>query len=319
MKKNLLYVFTALVVIIAAFFLNANFARENANAVKFKSDVGGYPVYPREDKIYRVEDSPVTADKARALSHQYGMNKVSVDESKKQGDLRTYMANDGKGKNIMVDLNTGRFMFFDLTQAKQEGNKVPSKDEAIKIAQAKLKQVNKYGANLKFDAVGTMTQHGADLNGKPTMSEVMMYQVNFVRDLNGRSAGGPSSMSSIWVGDQGKVLGYDYDVNEIKTAKTVKIMSPQEALQKFNKALQAGKIDLYNPTEVTVKEMKYGYFTFLEKGKTARFIKPVYMMVGTVKYSGAESKNSPGAVAGIQTREDKLQYPFPAAKEAPVI
>jgi hypothetical protein len=240
------------------------------------------PQMPDEAQVYQIEtvDENYIVDLAHKLGFE-GQPRKPVD-SNKPYRFSLGLENDRlvPGAQVIEIYQDGRIWMYSSKSIEYAPNNLPSYEEAVKIAREWLVSNDLYPAD-----IASVEKGGGLTVGSAVTGEVIPYSmiIKFMTTLDGIKVYSPSA--AVTVGDNGKILEAYISMSNLTKYGTVKLKSPEAALNILKAHLSS---PLANPPEAKESIINLRSFerlnvtrVTLQYAQGGGYVQPAYVFEGS--------------------------------------
>jgi hypothetical protein len=241
--------------------------------------------------MYQTDVPVVTVQSVEGVARLFGMTGKAEVSNPKTGEL--LLVDDSKDKLMRLSMYpTSGAILYEVPEKQfpnvvKEQPPLPSRDEAIKIADAFLKERELYPSDARVTAVEVNQKQEVWQAGGSEPEEVydVTLAVRYGRELDGVPVYGDEM--AVIIGESGDVVGMVKCWREVEVTGETTIISAEKAYE----SLKAGKTtrprEMGGYDRVTIEEISLGYWMeprIFEQD----IVMPVWVFSGTAYYEGSE-------------------------------
>jgi len=243
-----------------------------------KVNVGtSLPSAPGTMKTFKAVNANLNADKAKSIAGAFGMQ-----GSPTGGNV---LGLEEGGKSLKIQSDTGSIRFMDTGRmGKDEGKSLPNAGQGGAKADKFISDNKLLGQEAHRSGVDIAETLQQTKQGGPTSTRTREMQVNYRFKLKNMDVEGPGAKATVFMGDNGDVVGFFKAWREVAEDKDVKTKSSDKAIAalmakgEWNMNKAAG-----GPVrEIHINKARLAYWAE-DIGKGLVGIDPAYIFEGTLE------------------------------------
>jgi len=244
------------------------------------------PKVPEKMMVYKTIDPKISREDITKLMKTFGL------EGKIDDRQRQFVVKDqNRVLEVFKQPGTGYLRFSNNTKLaiEKEAKNLPSEDNAIDEAKKFLRANDLLPENTFLAGVGYYEFRKYDSIGNTIIQGKSAVSIGFGFKIEEMKVEGPGAKAGVVFGEDGEIIGASKIWREIEPDKEMKIITPEEAFDKFKQRwpgeaepeqFKRAKIK----TEVSIKEVYVTYYA--KPGCVPQdYIEPVYVFKGDYQTS----------------------------------